>query len=133
MMKNIVIYRILIAISIVLLVYFIIKSLPQIFTDGTLSFEILNNVFGNIIVTTIFLIHTIIKNKDINLKNIYKALFRSLIIISVIFFGIMIYTLIENGFLTEKGLFWQISGIISGIISIIFLQHSQQQIFNVDK
>jgi hypothetical protein len=55
--------------------------------------------------------------------------FRSLIIISVIFCGIMVYTLLRNGFLSGQDLFWQISGVISGMISVIFLQYRQQKAF----
>jgi|TARA_B110000240_G_C13455085_1_gene434218 hypothetical protein len=112
-----------------LLILSVLLSLPQIFTDGTLSFQSLNNVFGNTIIITLFLTHNIIKNKDIKLNNIYRIVFRSLIIISVIFCGIMLYTLLKTGFLSGQSLFWQISGVISGIISVIFLQYSQQKAF----
>lgn len=132
-MGNKIIYRILIALSIIVLTFFIIISIPQIFTDGTLSFENVNSVFGNIIVITLFLTHNIIKNKDIKLETIYKILFRSLLIISALFCGVMTYTLFKSGFSTGKDLFWQVNGIIFGIISIFFLQHSQQKSFNIEK
>jgi len=131
-MKKITIYRILITISVLLLILSIIFSLPEIITDGTLSFQSLNNVFGNAIIITLFLTHNIIKNKDIKIYNLYKILFRSLIIISVIFCGIMSYTILKIGFLSGQDLFWQISSVISGIISIIFIKYSQQKALKIE-
>ena len=130
-MENKIIYRILITFSIIVLAFFIIVSVPEIFKDGTLTFEKINNIFGNIIVITLFLTHNVIKNKDIKFNNIYKILYRVLIIITVMFCGIMFYTLFKDGFSAGKNLFWQINGIIFGIISFIFLQHSQQKAFSV--
>jgi hypothetical protein len=65
-MKNITIYRILITISMMYLILSVLLSLPQIFTDGTLSSQSSNIFFGYTIIINLFLTHNIIKIKTLN-------------------------------------------------------------------
>lgn len=132
-MDNIKIYRLLVIFSLIVLGAFIITNTPQLINTGTLEYQELSNIFGSIIVTTMFVIHNFVKNKDFKIGTYYKLIFRVLILTSITFSGVLFYTLIDQNFSFKTNLLWKISTIFLAITSFVFVQLNQQKIFkNID-
>lgn len=132
-MDNIKIYRLLVIFSLIVLGAFIIINTPQLINTGTLEYQELSNIFGSIIVTTMFVIHNFVKNKDFKIGTYYKLIFRVLILTSITFSGVLFYTLIDQNFSFKTNLLWKISTIFLAITSFVFVQLNQQKIFkNID-
>ena len=121
------VFLVLTVVSFIVLCFYIINTIT-IFSNNDSNLVInINSIFGNIIVCSIFLsnyffISNVSKTtpkKEIAITTKYFPLL--LLLIAVLGLSIYNYLLIENGFSQGKELYWQLTTLVFGIASCVFL------------
>lgn len=125
-MKKSTINNLLIISSLLVLIIYSAIVLVESFSEEEISMLNLSMVFGNVIVTTIFVIDKA-STKDFEVSKSVKYLLRFLIVFSTVFSGILLNELLQSGFLAGKELFWQSATIFLALGSIVLIQFTQQK------
>lgn len=128
-MKNFKINNLLIISSLLILICYSLIVIVESFSESKISMINLSLVFGNVIITTIFILDKAAA-KDFKVSKYITYLLRFLIVFSTVFCGVLLNELINVGFLSGKQLFWQLTAIFLALGSITLIQVTQQRKFS---
>ncbi|MDT7831399.1 hypothetical protein RQM59_03350 [Flavobacteriaceae bacterium S356] len=126
-MKNQKINTILTTLSLIVLLYYIFIVIDQLYYSKTIKIHSFSSLFGNIIVSSIFIINNLFI-ENLKRRKVFQFLLKGLLLTSVIFLGILFYEMTTQSFFDGEDYFWKFSTIIFGVGSIILIQASRQKL-----
>jgi hypothetical protein len=112
--------------SLLVLAIYAILVIFESINEEEISMINLSMVFGNVIVTTIFILDKA-ASSDFKVAKSMLYLLRFLIVFSAVFAGVLLNELIQVGFSSGKELFWQSATIFLALGSFTLIQVAQRK------
>lgn len=126
-MKKQNINTILTILSLIVLLYYIFIVIEGLYYSKAIKIHNLNALFGNIIVSSIFIINNLFI-ENIKRRSVFKFLLKGLLLTSIFFLGILCYEATKDTFFNGEDYFWKFGTILFAVGSIILIQGAQQKL-----
>lgn len=126
-MKKQNINTILVILSLVVLFYYIFIVVEGLYFSKNIEIHNFSSLFGNIIVSSIFIINNLFI-EHLKRRKIFQFLLKGLLLISVAFSGAFFYELTKENFFNGEDYFWKFGTLFLAVGSMVLIQATQQKL-----